>query len=190
MLARYRLDPGHSRFTVQAFAAGLLSFLGHSPTFAVRDFAGEVQFDPGTESGASLQMTVKTDSLELVDDVRPSDRRDIEGRMRLEVLDTAAYPEVQFESDAVSVIKRSADQYQLRIRGHLALHGVTAPHEVDAQLTLYEDGIRLSGESPLRLSDHRISPVTAVGGTIKLKDQLRVAFDLVGWKDGRGPEGS
>ena len=30
--------PGQSRFTVQAFAAGLLSFLGHSPTFAVRDF--------------------------------------------------------------------------------------------------------------------------------------------------------
>ncbi len=47
MTARYRLDPGQSRFTVQAFATGLLSFLGHSPTFAVRDFAGAVRFDGG-----------------------------------------------------------------------------------------------------------------------------------------------
>ena len=46
MPARYRLDPAHSRFTVQAFAAGMLSFLGHNPTFAVRDFQGEVRFDP------------------------------------------------------------------------------------------------------------------------------------------------
>ena len=35
---RYRIDPGRSRFTVQAFATGLLSAFAHSPTFAVRDF--------------------------------------------------------------------------------------------------------------------------------------------------------
>jgi hypothetical protein len=37
MAVHYRLNPGESRFTVQAFASGLLSFLGHSPTFAIRD---------------------------------------------------------------------------------------------------------------------------------------------------------
>ena len=40
MTTRYRFDPSLSRFTVRAFASGLLSFVGHSPTFAVRQFAG------------------------------------------------------------------------------------------------------------------------------------------------------
>ena len=45
MMTRYRLDPGQSRFTVQAFATGMLSFLAHSPTFAVRAFRGDVEID-------------------------------------------------------------------------------------------------------------------------------------------------
>ena len=82
MGTRYRMDPGHSRFTVQAFAGGLLSFLGHSPTFAVRDFAGELCWEPDRPEGAGLVVTVRADSLELIDNVRPADREDIEGRMR------------------------------------------------------------------------------------------------------------
>ncbi|HZY84092.1 MAG TPA: hypothetical protein VFE78_04635 [Gemmataceae bacterium] len=39
-MTRYRLGPELRQFTVQAFASGMLSFLGHSPTFAVRDFTG------------------------------------------------------------------------------------------------------------------------------------------------------
>jgi polyisoprenoid-binding protein YceI len=68
------------------------------------------------------------------------------------------------------------------MRGELALHGVTRPHEQDAQLLLYSDGVRLTGETSLRLSDYGIRPVTALAGTIKLKDQLHLAFDLVAWK--------
>jgi hypothetical protein len=50
-------------------------------------------------------------------------------------------------------------------------------------MLVYEDGIRLAGESPLALPDYRIEPVAALGGAIKLKDQLRVAFDLIGLKE-------
>ena len=59
MTARYLLDPTHSRFTVQAFAAGMLSFLGHNPTFAVTGFAGEVTLDPAAPGEqASVRLTV------------------------------------------------------------------------------------------------------------------------------------
>ena len=56
MTARYRLDPGQSRFTVQAFATGMLSFFGHSPTFAVRDFSG-----PSASTGEVRGPEVGTD---------------------------------------------------------------------------------------------------------------------------------
>ena len=43
---RYAIDGRISRFTVRAFASGMLSAFGHSPTIAIRDFAGEAQFNP------------------------------------------------------------------------------------------------------------------------------------------------
>ena len=42
----YAIDPDMSRFTVRAFASGMLSALGHSPTLAVRDFTGKAEFSP------------------------------------------------------------------------------------------------------------------------------------------------
>src|SRR5262249_40756814 len=166
MTVRFRLDPGRSRFTVQAFATGLLSFVGHSPTFAVRDFTGEAGFDPDTLVGAWVRMTIKADSLTLLDNVRPADRAEIEGRMRREVLETAAYPEIRFESDAVSVSPAGGNQFRAVVNGRLSLHGVTNPHQVAVQLFLYHDGIRGVGESALRMSAYRIGPVTALGGTL------------------------
>ncbi len=189
MTIRYRLDPGRSRFTVQAFAGGLLSFVAHSPTFAVRDFRGGAVFQPGTPDGARWDITVRADSLTVTDNVRPADREDIEGRMRREVLETATYPEVRFEGRVESATQVGQGQYHLRLRGRLGLHGVDRPHELTARLLVYDDGIGVVGECPLKLSDYRIRPVTALGGTIKLKDQLRVAFDLVALQDGAKPEG-
>jgi polyisoprenoid-binding protein YceI len=188
-MACYRPEPAHSRFTVQAFAGGLMSFLAHSPTFLVRDFAGEFRLDPDPLAGASLQLTARADSLTLVDRVRPADREEIEGRMRAEVLETRLYPEIRFGSTEISGRPAAAHEYQLRINGRLSLHGATNPLGVDAQLQVYTDGVRLSGEFPLRLSEYGIRPVTALGGAIRLNDTLRVAFDLVAWKEGCRPEG-
>ena len=45
--AKYLIDTSASRFTVQAFATGLLSSFGHNPTIAIRDYEGEIQSDSG-----------------------------------------------------------------------------------------------------------------------------------------------
>jgi polyisoprenoid-binding protein YceI len=180
MATLYRLDPTQSRLTVQAFAAGMLSFLGHSPTFLVRDFGGTVRFVGGQVSGMRMELTVRADSLELADQVSASDRKEIEGTMRRDVLETATYPEIRYEAADVAGEEAAPGRYRLRMGGRLSLHGVTLPHPLDAELMVFDDGLRLRGESGLRLSDYRIRPVTALGGTIKLKDELRVSFDVAG----------
>jgi polyisoprenoid-binding protein YceI len=177
------MDPAHSRFTAQAFAGGLLSFAAHSPTFAVRNFEGGLRWQPQTSDGADLQVAVRADSLELVDAVRPADRAEIEGRMRREVLEVAAYPEIRFRATEIATAPVAGDRYRLHIVGPLSLHGVTNRLAVEADLFLYNDGVRVGGEFALRLSDYRIRPVTALGGTIKLRDQLRLAFDIVAWRE-------
>ena len=118
-----------------------------------------------------------------MDQVRPADREDIMGRMRREVLETAIYPEIRFEATSGSATRLAADQYRLRIPGLLSLHGTTNRHTVETDFLVYDDGIRLKGEFLLRLSDYRIRPVTALGGSIRLRDQLHLAFDIVAWKE-------
>ena len=87
MTTRYRLEAGQSQFRVQAFAAGMLSFLGHSPTFAVRDFAGCLRFEGGAVTGMRLELLIEADSLELLDQVSAADRKEIEGALRRDVLE-------------------------------------------------------------------------------------------------------
>jgi polyisoprenoid-binding protein YceI len=174
---RYRIDSGRSHFTVHAFATGLLSAFAHSPTFAVRDFGGELRLGETAQS-LELDVTVDPDSLALVDRVRDADRREIEGRMRGEVLETSLYREIAYRGGAVRADTLAQGRYRLDIDGKLTLHGDAHAHRMEAELIVFGDGLRLGGRDALRMSEYRIRPVTAVGGTIKLKDELTITFDI------------
>jgi polyisoprenoid-binding protein YceI len=182
MTTRYRFAAGRSQIMVQAFAAGMLSFLGHSPTFAVRDFDGGLTVEGTTVIGVSL--IVRAASLRLQDEVSAHDRGEIEGTMSRDVLEVGRFPEVAYAAGAVTGGATARGRYRLHLAGQLALHGVTRPQPVDAELLVFDDGVRLRGEAPLRLSDYGIRPVTALAGTIRLKDELAVTFDLAGIPEG------
>jgi polyisoprenoid-binding protein YceI len=175
---RYVFDATQSQFTVQAFKTGLLSTFGHSPIFAVSDYSGEARFGSSGLASFSLELTVVADSLVLLDRVSQADRREIESRMRDDVLDTRACPEIRYRAERLADERLAAGRYRLRIGGPLTLHGVTHPHQVVAELTVFEDAVRLRGSCALKLSDYQIKPVSALAGAIKLKDELQLVFDL------------
>jgi polyisoprenoid-binding protein YceI len=184
MTTLHRFDPGQSRFTVQAFASGMLSMLGHSPTFAVRDFAGFVRLDgPGVE-GLYVELTARADSLELLDRLGAREREEIERRMRREVLETAAFPEITFHTVEFEAELVDRGHYRVFLGGRLTLHGVTRPQGIDAELLFDTDRLRLRGGCTVRMSAYGIRPVTALAGAIKLKDELKLTFDLVALREG------
>src|SRR5262249_12625580 len=120
--------------------------------------------------------------LELQDDVNAKDQQEIERLMRDEVLETARYPEIVFATTGVSGNKLGDTMYRLKITGNLNLHGVTNPCVMDAQVWVMPDSLRAQGEFPLRQTDYRIKLVSAAGGTIKVKDELKFSFDIVAGK--------
>jgi polyisoprenoid-binding protein YceI len=183
MTVRYSFDPALSRFTVQAFATGVLSAFAHCPTFAIRSFAGELQFDPDSPATATLRITVQADTLELLDNVKPQDRAEIVGRMRQEVLETATYPEIAFEGREIKADKIADGWYRLQLAGQFSLHGARRPEQLDAQLRITGEEARLSGRFGLSQSAYRIKHVSALGGAIKVKDALAIDFELVGRTD-------
>jgi polyisoprenoid-binding protein YceI len=170
----YIIDPGVSRFTVRGFAGGMLSALGHNPVVGIRDFSGEARFDAGSPGQASLRMAIPVASLEIQNQASEKDRRDMKRVMDEEVLETARYPEIVFESAGVKMYGNGSAV----IEGNLTLHGVTRPVRVPARISVMGELLRANGEFAVLQSDFRIKPVSVAGGTLKLKDELKLAFDI------------
>jgi polyisoprenoid-binding protein YceI len=178
----YSIDKSSSKFTVRVFATGMLSSLGHSPTFAIRDFDGDLQFSPDAPNQTSLRLKVRADSLEVMDDIKSKDRQEMEGTMNRTVLETAKYPEIAFSTTSVSTSQLGEGRYQANLTGNLTLHGLTQPVAIPTQVTLLGDMLRAGGEFPLLQSNFGIAPVSVAGGTLKLKDELKFTFDIVARK--------
>ncbi len=175
----YKLIADQSRFTVQAFAGGLLSALGHNPTFAIRKFTGKLEFDPEAAAKESFELTAAADSLELTDTIKPADRQEIETVMHRDVLETARYPEIVYRSTEITADRVSDNWFRLRIQGDLAMHGITKRHPLDCQLRISPERARLSGDTLLRMSDFRLKKISALAGTITLKEELKFSFEIV-----------
>jgi polyisoprenoid-binding protein YceI len=182
-LDRYRLAPDQSRFTVQAFAEGLFSAFGHDPVILIRGFAGEVYFKAGTYENASIKIDVDPNSLTVSNDVKEKDRLDIQRIMRDEVLEVTKFPEIVFSSNNVSVNKLAGERCRVRIIGDLTMHGATQKSLwISTEATVSEESLRAQGEFSLKQTDFGIKPYSAAGGTIKLKNELKFSFDIVGIK--------
>jgi polyisoprenoid-binding protein YceI len=180
---RYLVDAKGSTFTVRAFATGMLSAFGHNPTIAISDFQGEVQWTSSALEDASLRLVIQAASLVVTDDISDKDRQEIERRMQNEVLETDGFSEIAYESPRVSSIQKMGEGvYSAALNGELALHGITRNQPISARVTLKGDTLRAAGEFSMRQSDYEIKPVSAAGGTVKLKDELKLSFDITARK--------
>jgi len=174
----YLIDGKKSTFTLRAFATGLLSAFGHSPTIAIPDFDGQITVDQEAIERSSLRLVIQAASLSDVDDIREKDRDEINRTMHGEALESESYPEIFYECSNVSAEKTGEGQYRITLAGELTLHGVQRSQPVAARVALNGDLLRATGEFSLRQSDYEIRPVSAAGGTIKLKDELKFSFDI------------
>lgn len=175
---KYRVDPDVSRLTVRAFAGGMLSALAHNPTFAVRQYEGDVQFD-GTNA-AALTLSIQAPSLELTDDVSSKDQREIERVLHQDVLDDAQFPTIVYESppSATTVAAAGDGQFTVTLNGDMTLRGVKRRQPITARLVASQGMLRAYGEFSIRQTDFGITPFVGAGGTIKVKNELKCTFDM------------
>jgi polyisoprenoid-binding protein YceI len=181
-MAAYLIDKSTSRFTVRAFAGGMLSAMGHNPTIAIRAFTGEASFDPDVPADATLKLEVRADSLEVTDEISSKDRHEIESTMNAKVLESGKYPAITFESTGITAEKLGDGRYKVVLNGSLKLRDVTRDVPLTAQVNLNAGMLRASGEFSILQSAFGIPPVSVAGGALKLKDELKFTFDIVARK--------
>src|SRR5271156_6204085 len=160
---RYVIDGRSSRFTVRATATGLLAAMGHNPNINIRDFSGEMNFDPDKLEAGSFQLVIKTSSLGVQDDISDKDRREIERLMNQEVLETAKFPEIVYDAPSISVTRMTDMLYSATLDGELTMHGVTRSQPITARVAMLGSMLRASGEFTLDQSDYNIKPVSVAG---------------------------
>ena len=89
------------------------------------------------------------------------------------------YPEIVFESKSVSASKIYEGTYRVTIEGLLTLHGETGTEKLDANVTVAGGHVRANGELTIRQTEYGIKPVSVAGGSLKIKDELKITFDIV-----------
>jgi polyisoprenoid-binding protein YceI len=181
---RYVLDAKSSQLTVQAFAEGLAGIAEHRPRFCIRDFVGDAELDLAKMGGA-LQFTAKTESLALMDEMAERDRQSIDRVMFEEILHAKIFPEVGFRSSKIVCSPVDENRYRADIAGTVSLHGVENAQSIQAQLVLNEGSLRAYGEFRLRQTDYGLEIASVAGGLVRIKDELKFVFFIVGREVGR-----
>lgn len=179
---RFVIDNRASRFTVRAFAAGMLSAMGHNPAIGIRAFSGEIAFDPTQLQAGSFALSIQASSLAVEDDISSKDRREMERLMNDQVLEVARYPLIAYNAKDVSVVALGESLYSVKLSGALTLRGVTRNEPIAVRVVLMGTMLRASGEFSLNQSNYDIKPVSVAGGALKLKDELKFSFEIVARK--------
>lgn len=178
--ARYAVDGGESRVTVEVGRAGLFKFAGHEHTVSAGGLSGEVVVDSANVERSKVNIVLAAGALRISDSEGPAeDIPKIQATMAGPgVLDVARFPEVRFSSSAVSGRKSGPDSWDLTVTGELELHGARKPMTLPLKATLGRDFLVVEGSFRVRQRDYGIEPVS-VAGVVKVKDEVVVTLKVV-----------
>jgi polyisoprenoid-binding protein YceI len=162
------IDASHSSLHIRVLKSGVFSAFAHNHDVDAPIESGKVE-DRGT---LSVELRVDARKLKVLDPGESEGKRaQIQRTMQgPQVLDAERHPEIHFRSTKVEPM--GADHWI--VTGTLDLHGQAHPVSVDVRR---KDG-SYSGSATLKQTTFGITPVTIAGGTVKVKDELKVEFQI------------
>jgi polyisoprenoid-binding protein YceI len=162
---------GHSHGVMGSLSAGQVSFAG----------PGQLEFDLGSFVADSPQAR---QHVGLEPDFSQSDAGKVNANMKgPDCLDVAHYPKATFAIASLTPLDGQAvgAPGRYRVQGRFTLHGVTQPAQFDATLanTAERGVLSLRGQFRIAQTSHGIQPYSALGGLIRVADELTIHGDLI-----------
>jgi polyisoprenoid-binding protein YceI len=169
----HRLGPDAGKLTISTGRKGAAATAGHDLLIEVTSWNGSVEVG---EDGAPRTIALAADSASLrvlegtggIQSLGDNEKDAIRQTINDDVLKGGT---IEFRSHAV---EPSPDGGRLSVRGELELLGARRP--ITFELLIGEDG-RLTGEATVKQTEWGIKPYSALFGTLKVADEVRVAFD-------------
>jgi YceI-like domain len=156
-----------SSITIHVYKTGLFSAFAHNHVIVAP--VNRQTVDP---KKMSVEVVVLTRDIKVTDpEASESTRSEVQTTMLgPKVLDMEKYPEVHFKSSRVE--QTSPGHY--RVTGTLELHG--AIKEISLEVSGASD--HYHGSTRLKQTEYGIQPVSIGGGTVKVRDQIDLDFDI------------
>src|SRR6516164_5427218 len=165
---RAEIDSSKSVITVHVFKSGLFSSFAHDHVIQAPVASGGIDVQE-----KSVTLTFNVADMKVLDPgTSDSERKDIDATMKgPKVLDGAQFPAVSFTSNSVKALGTDRNE----VTGTLKIHGVS--RQITAPVT-FHDG-KYSGSLTLKQTDYGVTPVKIAGGTVRVKDQITIEFEVV-----------
>ena len=171
------IDPATSKFTIHVDKTGFFSVAGDKHEIEAPIASGTID-----EKAKTVTLKVEAAKLKALDPQLSADKRaEVQKKMEAEVLEVTKYPEISFLSTEVTSDKIG----HWNVKGELRLHGQAHPvtvsvTEPSTELALGKPpAVRhFNGTATLKQTDFGIKPITIAGGAVKVKDELKLEFQI------------
>ena len=166
---RQGIDVSKSSVKIRVFKSGMFSAFAHDHEIQAPIDGGEIN----SSSNPSVQLRMDARKMRVLDpEISVASRADIQRTMEgAEVLDVEHFPKISYRSTAIA----STGAGRWEVRGNLNLHGKNQPVAVSVSL----EGGHYRGSASFKQSQFGITPIRIAGGTVKVKDEVKIEFDIV-----------
>jgi len=174
-----KIDVQRSSITVHVERSGFFSFAGDNHEVRAPLLSGSLN-ENKDENKNGVELVVDAARMQVLDPKASAETRAKVQQKMLgpEVLDVARFPRIEFRSRRVTLLNGARagnpGDAMLRIAGDLTLHGQTHPVEFEAT----GDSGHYHGSAKLKQTDFGIKPITIAGGAVKVKDEVKLDFEI------------
>ncbi len=163
---QYKLDAGSSSLVIE----GTSSL--HDWEIAAEGIKGDAAIDPADLGQLSnLTFTVIVDELK-------SGKGGMD-KNTYNALNEDKYPEVTYTLKKVNkVTPAGSGTYTLSTTGDLTIAGTTKPVTMEVTAKTSGSAVAFTGEYPMKMTTFNVDPPTAVFGTIKTGDEVKIKFNV------------
>lgn len=179
---RLNVDAASSHVAIDVGKAGVFGFAGHAHEVVAPVVRGSVTLDAADWQQSEVALEFDAAALRVSGTGEPpADVPQVQQVMLSDrVLDARRFTTIAFKSRRVRIVSGQVGAADVQIDGDVTLRGVTRPLSVRARATLDGAGtLTTRGTFSLKQTDFGIEPVTAAGGSIRVRDAVDVRFVLV-----------
>jgi polyisoprenoid-binding protein YceI len=174
-VAEWSLDGSDGDLLIRTGVAGRAAAVGHRLTLAMRTWRATTQWD--ADRPVSAEFSVEVGSLEVVrgeGGITPlsGPEKILVRANALRSLDAKRYPRIMF---VTSDIEKADGGY--RLTGTLTIRNTSRPQVVDLRTDDQGDNWWLSSDTAVRQSEFGIRPYSQLLGSLKVADEVFVAFN-------------
>ena len=186
----YQFDPQHSQLLLYTFKGGFLSAFGHNHVLALREIQG-LALLAGDSRASRADLVIPIAAIEVDNsalreaagddfDSLPS-ASDIAGT-RDNMLSSAQLDGGRFPEIRVVVRVRQWQPPRALLQLSLQIRGRTIELTVPAQVGLDGETLTVSAELELSQAELGITPFSALGGTLKVADSVKLSVRLLAYQ--------